>query len=45
MSNTIKLNEKTLTQEEFEEAKKKLDAQKVKLVEVAPNEFKTKLEG
>ena len=44
MSSTIELNGKQLTQEEFEEEKKKLQEQNMKLVEVSNNVYKTRLE-
>jgi hypothetical protein len=44
MENKIIFNGKELTEEEFEEEKKKLTEKKgVKLVEVTKNEYKTRL--
>lgn len=46
MSDKIKLNEKEITKEEFEEEKKKIESQKgIQLVEVKPGEYKTRLLG
>lgn len=40
----IILNGKEMSKEEFEQEKKKLTEKKVKIVEVSPNNYKTKLE-
>ncbi len=40
----IILNEKEYTKEEFEEKKKELEKEGIKLKEVAPGKFKTRLE-
>jgi len=42
----IKLNEKEMTAEEFEEKKKELEKQKgISIKEVKPNEYKTRIQG
>ena len=42
----IKLNEKEMTPEEFEEKKKELEKQKgISIKEVKPNEYKTRIQG
>lgn len=46
MSDTIKLNEKVISKEEFEKQKAAIAKQKgVTLIEVAPGEFKTRIQG
>lgn len=44
MSDTIELNGKQLTLDEFEKEKTRLTEQKIKLVEVTKNVYKTRLE-
>ena len=44
MSDTIELNGKKLTQEEFESEKQRIQEQNMKLVEVTNNVYKTRLE-
>jgi hypothetical protein len=44
MSDLIELNGKQLTKEEFEEEKKRIQEQHMKLVEVTDNVYKTRLE-
>lgn len=45
MEKKIILNGKELTEEEFLEEKKKAEEKGIKLVEVSPNQYRTKLEG
>lgn len=44
MSDTIELNGKQLTIEQFEEEKKKLQEQNIKIVEIKNNIYRTRLE-
>lgn len=40
----VKLNNKKLTEQEFLEKKKEAEKKNLKIVEVKPNEYRTKLE-
>ena len=44
-SNEVKLNEKTITQEEFQEVQKTFEGQKdIKIVQTGKDEYRTKIE-